>query len=40
VAGLLILGPVAGAVVLLVIGVTRNYRWKRRNLKLAREFRL
>jgi hypothetical protein len=36
----LILGPAAGAVVLLVAGGTRNYRWQRRKLKLAREFRL
>lgn len=40
VAALLILGPTAGAVALLVIGGTRNYRWKRRKFKLAREFRL
>ena len=40
VAALLILGPAAGAVVLLVIGGTRNYRWKRRKFKRAREFRL
>jgi hypothetical protein len=40
VAGVLVLGPVAGAVVLLVIGGTRNYRWQRRKLKLAREFKL
>jgi hypothetical protein len=39
-AGLFVLGPAAGAVVLLVIGGTRNYRWQRRKLKLAREFRL
>jgi hypothetical protein len=39
-AGLFVLGPVAGAVVLLVIGGTRNYRWQRRKLKRAREFRL
>jgi hypothetical protein len=39
-AGLLVLGPVAGAVVLLVMGGTRNYRWQRRKLKRAREFRL
>jgi hypothetical protein len=39
-AGLLVLGPAAGAVVLLVIGGTRNYRWQRRKLKRAREFRL
>ena len=38
--GLFVLGPAAGAVVLLVIGGTRNYRWQRRKLKLAREFRL
>jgi len=25
---------------LLVIGGTRNYRWQRRKLKLAREFKL
>ena len=37
---LLVLGPAAGAVVLLVIGGTRNYRWKRRKFKRAREFRL
>jgi hypothetical protein len=40
VAGLLILGPVVAALVLLVLGGTRNYRWFRRKLKLAREFRL
>jgi hypothetical protein len=39
-AAVFILGPAAGAVVLLVVGGTRNYRWQRRNLKLAREFRL
>ena len=39
-AALFVLGPAAGAVVLLVIGGTRNYRWQRRKLKLAREFRL
>ena len=39
-AGLLILGPAAGAVVLLVLGGTRNYRWQRRKLKRAREFKL
>ena len=39
-AGLLVLGPVAGAAVLLVLGGTRNYRWQRRKLKLAREFKL
>jgi hypothetical protein len=40
IAGLLVLGPVAGAMVLLVIGGTRNYRWQRRKLKRASEFRL
>jgi len=40
VAGLLVLGPVVAALVLLVLGGTRNYRWFRRKLKLAREFRL
>lgn len=39
-AALFILGPVAGAVVLLVVGGTRNYRWERRKFKRAREFRL
>ena len=39
-AGLLILGPVVAALVLLVLGGTRNYRWFRRKLKLAREFKL
>jgi hypothetical protein len=39
-AGLLVLGPAAGAVVLLVMGGTRNYRWQRRKLKRAREFTL
>ena len=39
-AGLFVLGPTAGAVVLLVLGGTRNYRWQRRKLKRAREFRL
>jgi hypothetical protein len=38
--GLFVLGPAAGAVVLLVIGGTRNYRWQRRKYKLARELRL
>ncbi len=38
VAALLVLGPAAGAVVLLVIGGTRNYRWSRRKIKRAREF--
>jgi hypothetical protein len=40
IAGVLVLGPVAGAVILLVIGGTRNYRWQRRKLKRAREFKL
>ena len=39
-AGLFVLGPAAGAVVLLVVGGTRNYRWQRRKFKLAREFKL
>jgi hypothetical protein len=37
---LLIGVPVVGGVVLLVAGGTRNYRWARRKLKRAREFRL
>ena len=40
VAAVLTLGPAAGALVLLVVGGTRNYRWQRRKFKLAREFRL
>jgi hypothetical protein len=41
VAGVLILGPVVAAVVLLVLGGTRNYRWFRQKLKLLfREFDL
>lgn len=40
VAGVLVLGPAAAALVLLVLGGTRNYRWFRRKLKLAREFKL
>jgi hypothetical protein len=41
VATVLLIGvPVGGGVVLLVVGGTRNYRWKRRKLKRAREFRL
>jgi hypothetical protein len=32
--------PLAGGVALLVIGGTRNYRWTRRNIKRAGEFRL
>ena len=39
-ASLLIGAPVAGGVVLLVVGGTRNYRWARRKLKRASEFRL
>jgi hypothetical protein len=39
VAGLLILGPAVAALVLLVLGGTRNYRWFRRKLKLVREYR-
>jgi hypothetical protein len=38
-AGLLILGPVVGALVLLVLGGTRNYRWFRQKIKLVREYR-
>ena len=41
VAGVLVLGPVVAAVVLLVLGGTRNYRWFRQKLKLLfREFDL
>jgi hypothetical protein len=29
--------PVAGGVVLLILGGTRNYRWARRNAKRAHE---
>ena len=36
---LLIGVPVAGGVVLLILGGTRNYRWARRNAKRASEFR-
>ena len=39
-AALLIGVPIAGGVVLLVVGGTRNYRWERRKLKRASEFRL
>ena len=39
VAGLLILGPVVAALVLMVLGGTRNYRWFRRKIKLVREYR-
>jgi hypothetical protein len=39
VAVLLIGVPVAGGVVLLILGSTRNYRWARRNAKRASEFR-
>ena len=38
-AGLLILGPVVAALVLLVLGGTRNYRWFRQKIKLVREYR-
>jgi hypothetical protein len=37
---LLIGGPVAGGVVLLVVGLTRNCRWDRRRARQAREFQL
>jgi hypothetical protein len=41
VAAILLIGvPLAGGVVLLVVGGTRNYRWTRRKLKRASEFRL
>ena len=40
VAVLLIGVPTAGGAVLLVVGGTRNYRWARRKLKRARDFRL
>ena len=40
VAILLIGVPAAAGVGLLVLGGTRNYRWARRKLKLAREFKL
>lgn len=36
----LIGGPVAGGVVLLVVGLTRKHRWERRNARLGREFQL
>lgn len=39
VAGLLIVAPVVAALVLLVLGGTRNYRWFRQKLKLVREDR-
>jgi hypothetical protein len=38
-ASLLILGPVVAALVLLVLGGTRNYRWFRQKIKLVREYR-
>ena len=38
-AGLLILGPVVAALVLLVLGGTRNYRWFRQKIRLVREYR-
>lgn len=40
VAVLLIGVPAAAGVGLLVLGGTRNYRWTRRKVKLAREFKL
>jgi hypothetical protein len=39
VAGFLIIGPLVAALVLLVLGGTRNYRWFRQKLKLVREYR-
>jgi hypothetical protein len=39
VAGLLVLGRVVAALVLLVLGGTRNYRCFRRKIKLVREYR-
>jgi hypothetical protein len=39
IASVLILGPVVGALVLLVLGGTRNYRWFRQKIKLVREYR-
>jgi len=39
VAGLLIAGPVVAALVLLVLGGTRNYRWFRQKIRLVREYR-
>ena len=39
-AALFTLGPVTGAVVLLVAGGTRRYRWEREKFKRAREFTL
>jgi hypothetical protein len=36
---LLIAGPVAAALVLLVLGGTRNYRWFRQKIRLVREYR-
>jgi hypothetical protein len=33
-------GPIAGGVVLLAVGLTRNYRWDRRKARRAREFQL
>jgi len=39
VAGVLILGPVVAALVLLILCGTRNYRWFRRKIKLVREYR-
>jgi hypothetical protein len=39
VASVLVLGPALAAVVLLVLGGTRNYRWFRQKIKLVREYR-
>lgn len=36
----LIGGPVAGGALLLVVGLTRNYRWDRRRARRAGEFQL
>ena len=36
---MLIAGPVAAALVLLVLGGTRNYRWFRQKIRLVREYR-
>ena len=36
---LLIAGPVVAALVLLVVGGTRNYRWFRQKIRLVREYR-
>jgi hypothetical protein len=39
VASVLTLGPAVAALVLLVLGGTRNYRWFRQKIKLVREYR-